>query len=166
MPETHNCSSNDADLPKQSFAGISRRNFLSTFAIAAGSLGLTSISQSAQAASKKYKVCATKDVKVGGASSFRVASAKNMMVLITQPKKGVFRAFDQRCTHDGYAVNSIEGISPCAGGTARMRRDGQLVYSPIDTGFGQAVTKTSPTATPIGDLARCTRNARLGLGRP
>ncbi len=31
------------------------------------------------------------------------------MVLITQPKKGVFRAFDQRCTHDGYAVNSIEG---------------------------------------------------------
>jgi nitrite reductase/ring-hydroxylating ferredoxin subunit len=109
MPETHNCSSNDADLPKQSFAGISRRNFLSTFAIAAASLGLTSIAQSAQAASKKYKVCATKDVKVGGASSFRVASAKNMMVLITQPKKGIFRAFDQRCTHDGYAVNSIEG---------------------------------------------------------
>jgi nitrite reductase/ring-hydroxylating ferredoxin subunit len=109
MPETHNCSSNDADLPKQSFAGISRRNFLSTFAIAAASLGLTSIAQSAQAASKKYKVCATKDVKVGGASSFRVASAKNMMVLITQPKKGIFRAFDQRCTHDGFAVNSIEG---------------------------------------------------------
>ena len=31
------------------------------------------------------------------------------MVLITQPKKGVFRAFDQRCTHDGFAVNSIDG---------------------------------------------------------
>jgi nitrite reductase/ring-hydroxylating ferredoxin subunit len=109
MPESHNCSSNDADLPKQSLAELSRRNFLSTLAIAAGSLGLTSIAQSAQAASKKYKVCATKDVKVGGASSFRVASAKNMMVLITQPKKGIFRAFDQRCTHDGFAVNSIEG---------------------------------------------------------
>lgn len=109
MPESHSCSSNDADLPKQSLVGLSRRNFLSTLAIAAGSLGLSSIAQGAQAASKKYKICATKDVKVGGASSFRVASAKNMMVLITQPKKGVFRAFDQRCTHDGFAVNSIEG---------------------------------------------------------
>ena len=109
MPESHNCSSSDADLPKQSLVGLSRRNFLSSLAIAAGSLGLTSIAESARASAKKYKVCATKDVKVGGASSFRVASAKNMMVLITQPKKGVFRAFDQRCTHDGFAVNSIEG---------------------------------------------------------
>jgi nitrite reductase/ring-hydroxylating ferredoxin subunit len=32
-----------------------------------------------------------------------------MMVLITQPKAGVFRAFDQRCTHEGFAVNSIKG---------------------------------------------------------
>lgn len=109
MSETHNCSSTDADLPKQSLAGLSRRNFLSTLAIAAGSIGLTSIAQGAQAASKKYKVCATKDVKVGGASSFRVPAGDNMMVLITQPKKNVFRAFDQRCTHNGYAVNSIEG---------------------------------------------------------
>jgi nitrite reductase/ring-hydroxylating ferredoxin subunit len=34
-----------------------------------------------------------------------------MMVLITQPKAGVFRAFDQRCTHEGFAVNKIEGKS-------------------------------------------------------
>lgn len=111
MTETHNCSSNDAPEPKQSLLGFSRRNFLTTFAIAAGSVGLTSLAQSAQAASKKYKVCAAKDIKVGGASSFRIAGAQNMMVLITQPKKGVFRAFDQRCTHDGYAVNGIEGKS-------------------------------------------------------
>lgn len=109
MTESHNCSSADAPEQKQSLLGLSRRNFLASFAVAAGSIGLTSIADSAQAASKKYKVCATKDIKVGGASSFRVAAAKNMMVLITQPKKGVFRAFDQRCTHDGYAVNSIEG---------------------------------------------------------
>jgi nitrite reductase/ring-hydroxylating ferredoxin subunit len=109
MSESHNCSSAEVTEPKQSLLGLSRRNFLATFAIAAGSIGLTSIANSAQAASKKYRVCATKDIKVGGASSFRISTPKKMMVLITQPKKGVFRAFDQRCTHDGYAVNSIEG---------------------------------------------------------
>lgn len=109
MTNTHDCSSHDATVSKESIVGLSRRNFLSTIAIAASSLGLTAIASSAQAASKKYKVCATKEIKVGGASSFRIAAAKNTMVLITQPKKGVFRAFDQRCTHDGFAVNSIDG---------------------------------------------------------
>ncbi len=110
MPENHNCASHEDQLPaKESFAGLSRRNFLASVAVAAGSLGLSAIATSAQAASKKYKICATKDIKVGGASSFRVPAGKNMMVLITQPKAGVFRAFDQRCTHEGFAVNSIKG---------------------------------------------------------
>ncbi len=109
MTETHNCASHGSNEPKQAKSALSRRSFLSAIAVAAGSIGLTSIASTAQAASKKYKVCATKDIKVGGASSFRIAGGQNMMVLITQPKKGTFRAFDQRCTHDGYAVNSIEG---------------------------------------------------------
>jgi nitrite reductase/ring-hydroxylating ferredoxin subunit len=106
MTDTHDCSAN-ASPSKGSLVGLSRRNFLSTIAIAAGSLGLTTIASSAQAASKKYKVCAIKDIKVGGASSFKVGSG--LMVLVTQPKSGVFRAFSQKCTHDGYAVNQIEG---------------------------------------------------------
>jgi nitrite reductase/ring-hydroxylating ferredoxin subunit len=110
MSENHNCASHgNHEQPKESFAELSRRNFLASVAIAAGSLGLTSLASSAQAASKKYRICATKDIKVGGASSFRVPAGKNMMVLITQPKAGVFRAFDQRCTHEGFAVNSIKG---------------------------------------------------------
>lgn len=108
MTESHNCSSADASEPKQSLIGLSRRNFLASFAIAAGSIGLTSIADSAQAASKKYKVCATKDIKVGGATSFRVKGV-NTLVLVTQPKKGTFRAFDQRCTHEGAAVTGFEG---------------------------------------------------------
>jgi nitrite reductase/ring-hydroxylating ferredoxin subunit len=109
MPENHNCASHEDQLPaKESFAGLSRRNFLASVAVAAGSLGLSAIATSAQAASKKYKICATKDIKVGGGSSFRIPG-RNMMVLITQPKAGVFRAFDQRCTHEGFAVNKIEG---------------------------------------------------------
>jgi nitrite reductase/ring-hydroxylating ferredoxin subunit len=101
MSENHSCASHgDHEQPKESCAELSRRNFLASVAIAAGSLGLTSLASSAQAASKKYRICATKDIKVGGASSFRVPAGKNMMVLITQPKAGVFRAFDQRCTHE------------------------------------------------------------------
>jgi nitrite reductase/ring-hydroxylating ferredoxin subunit len=107
MTDTHDCSAN-AFPAKDYVAGVSRRNFLSTIAIAAGSLGLTTIASSAQAASKKYKVCAIKDLKVGGAISIRIAAA-NTLVLVTQPKAGTFRAFDQRCTHLGSAVFPVPG---------------------------------------------------------
>jgi nitrite reductase/ring-hydroxylating ferredoxin subunit len=106
MTDSENCSQHSS-LAKDSLVGLSRRNFLSTIAIAAGSLGLTTIASSAQAASKKYKVCTIKDIKIGGASSFKVGSG--LMVLVTQPKSGVFRAFSQKCTHEGYAIDSIEG---------------------------------------------------------
>lgn len=108
MTDSHNCS-HHSHQSKKSSVGLSRRNFLSTIAVIAGSIGLTTISSSAQAASKKYKVCATKDIKVGAASSFKVGPGQGTMVLITQPKAGVFRAFSQKCTHDGYAVDRIEG---------------------------------------------------------
>jgi nitrite reductase/ring-hydroxylating ferredoxin subunit len=89
---------------------LTRRNFFAGFAVAATSLGLTGIASSAEAASKKYKVCATKDIKVGGGSIFFIASA-NMFFLITQPKKDVFRAFNPACTHKGIPVSKIEGTS-------------------------------------------------------
>jgi nitrite reductase/ring-hydroxylating ferredoxin subunit len=109
MSEAHSCSAPDGSAkPKQSLIELSRRNFLASLAVAAGTLGLTSIADSAQAASKKYKVCAVKDLKVGGAVSIRIAAA-NTLVLVTQPKKGTFRAFDQRCTHLGSGVYPVPG---------------------------------------------------------
>jgi nitrite reductase/ring-hydroxylating ferredoxin subunit len=87
---------------------LSRRNFFAGIAIAAGSVGLTGIAESAQAATKKYKVCTTKDVKVGSAVLFLVKSA-NIMVLITQPKAGTFRAFNPACTHEGFQINGVQG---------------------------------------------------------
>jgi nitrite reductase/ring-hydroxylating ferredoxin subunit len=110
MTEMNSCPADGLHRePKDSLSGVSRRNFLRTIAVAAGSLGLSSIASSALAGEKKFKICAVTDIKVGGASSFRVAGAKNLMVLITQPKPGVFRAFDQRCPHNGLAINSIKG---------------------------------------------------------
>lgn len=107
MSECPTSRSTDVEETKLS---LTRRNFFAGFAVAATSLGLTGIASSAQAASKKYKVCATKDVKVGGGSIFYIASV-NMMVLITQPKKDVFRAFNPACTHRGIQVSKIEGTN-------------------------------------------------------
>ena len=110
MTDSNSCPSSGANRePKEALEGVSRRNFLTKLAIAAGSIGLSSIASAALADSKKYKICATKDIMVGGASSFRVAGEKNLMILITQPRPGVFRAFDQRCSHNGLAINSIRG---------------------------------------------------------
>lgn len=91
--------------------GLSRRNFFAGVALAASTLGLSAIATSAQAASKKYKVCATKDIKVGGGSIFKIAASGGLQVLITQPKSGVFRAFNPACTHEGYAIGGISGTN-------------------------------------------------------
>jgi nitrite reductase/ring-hydroxylating ferredoxin subunit len=123
MSESHNCSSAEASEPKQSLLGLSRRNFLASFAIAAGSIGLTSIADSAQAASKKYKVCATKDIKVGSGASIWIPGAKRF-VLVTQPRKGIFRAFDQRCTHAGETRFRVNGkFLECQAHLARFDMD-------------------------------------------
>jgi len=102
------CPSSKSTFVAESKLSISRRNLFSSIAIAAGALGLSGIASSAQASSKKYKVCATKDLKVGGGSIFFISSI-NKMILITQPKKDVFRAFNPTCTHLGTQVNSIQG---------------------------------------------------------
>ncbi|MEI8231806.1 MAG: Rieske (2Fe-2S) protein [Actinomycetes bacterium] len=107
---THACVSNPKATSKETL-GLSRRNFFSGIAVAAGSLGLTALATSAQAASKKYKVCETKAIKVGGGSIFNISAAGGIQIMITQPKAGVFRAFNPACTHQGYRLNSISGTN-------------------------------------------------------
>lgn len=104
----HSCESNAQSISPDP-SGPSRRAFFSAIAVTATSLGLTAIATSAQAASKKYKICATKDIKVGGGSIFKISAANGLQVLITQPKPGVFRAFNPACTHQGFRLNSISG---------------------------------------------------------
>jgi len=96
---------------------LSRRNFLSGIATIAATVGLTSIAESAEAKTKKYKVCSTKDIKVGGATRFIIQGAGGVMVLITQPKAGVFRAFSAICTHAGIPLGRVNGKNiVCADG--------------------------------------------------
>ena len=105
----HECNPNAREAKET--LGLTRRNFFAGVALAASTLGLSAIASSAQAASKKYKVCATKDITVGGGSIFKIAAAGGLQILITQPKSGVFRAFNPACTHEGYRVGSISGTN-------------------------------------------------------
>lgn len=106
----HTCGSNARE-SKPETLGLSRRNFFAGVAVAASSLGLTTIATTAQAASKKYKVCETKEITVGGGSIFKLSAAGGTQVMITQPKAGVFRAFNPACTHLGIRLNRISGTN-------------------------------------------------------
>jgi nitrite reductase/ring-hydroxylating ferredoxin subunit len=131
---------------------LTRRNFLSGIATLAATVGLTSLAQTAEAATKKYKVCATKDVKVGGAAIFRIAATGGtIMVMITQPKKGTFRAFNPACTHQGYQIGSIEGTSlVCSVHGARFNSDsGAVVAGPARTALKKYTASVEGTTVYI-----------------
>ncbi|MFM8927184.1 MAG: Rieske (2Fe-2S) protein [Rhodoluna sp.] len=104
------CSQGNIKDVAETKLSLTRRNFLTGVALAAGAMGLTSISETAEAATKKYKVCSTKDIKLRGGAIFRVKVASgNIMVMITQPKSGIFRAFNPACTHEGFQISGLEG---------------------------------------------------------
>ena len=112
MTEFNSCPADGAHKEvNDSISGVSRRSFLTKIAIAAGTVGLSSIGSSALASHKKYKICSTKDIKVGGGSIFKIAGAGGLQVLITQPKSEVFRAFNPACTHEGFPIGSISGTN-------------------------------------------------------
>jgi nitrite reductase/ring-hydroxylating ferredoxin subunit len=103
----HSCSNQNATQVRETKAQLTRRSFLTVIATTAATIGLSGIAQTATAATKKYKVCTTNQIKVGRAKIFQIYSAGNLMVLITQPKSGVFRAFNPTCTHQAFQLSGI-----------------------------------------------------------
>lgn len=81
---------------------ISRRGLLVAFAATAAAFGLTGLSTSAANAAKTYTVCKTSAVALRSGKTFTVGGKK---ILITQPKKGTFKAFVAVCTHAGSTLN-------------------------------------------------------------
>ena len=80
---------------------ISRRGLLVAIASGTAAIGLTGLSSVAANAAKTYTVCKTSAVPVKGGKTFSVGGKK---ILITQPKKGSFKAFVAVCTHQGGAL--------------------------------------------------------------
>jgi nitrite reductase/ring-hydroxylating ferredoxin subunit len=108
-------------------------------AVLAG-IGLVGPSQAALAAAKTYTVGKTTDIKVGSAKSYLVAGVS---VLVTQPKKGVFKAFKGVCTHQGGNLSSVSGkniVCPLHGASFDST-SGKPTGGPASTGLkGYKVT--------------------------
>ncbi|NBR54543.1 MAG: Rieske (2Fe-2S) protein [Micrococcales bacterium] len=144
----HNCAKPNIEVT-ESKIDLSRRKFLSAIGIAAATVGLTGLASSAEAATKKYKVCSTKDVKVRGATIAQIkTSSGSLFVLITQPKAGVYRAFNAACTHEGQMVTGVEGsnlVCPAHGASFSMDT-GQANRGPAQMPLRKyTVTKTGTT---------------------
>lgn len=77
-------------------------------------IGLSGIGDAAFAASKTYTVCKTTDVKVGNAGIFQLGTSGNY-VIVTQPKKGTFKAFSPFCTHQRVQLKGISGSNLVCG---------------------------------------------------
>ncbi|MEY4418554.1 MAG: hypothetical protein RIQ88_992 [Actinomycetota bacterium] len=125
---------------------LNRRHFLGAIASAAATLGLSSIASSAEAATKKYKVCSTKDIKVGSATRFQVSTSQGpIFVLITQPKAKTYRAFNATCTHAGQLISSLSGTNlRCDAHGATFNMDsGRVTGGPAP----RALTKYTLTVT-------------------
>lgn len=102
------CDKHAPKTPEHIF--LSRRGLLHGFASIAATIGFTAIGGSAMAASKTYTACKTTDVRVGGAKIVTLPGTSTRVV-ITQPKKGVFKAFSPICTHEGVPLSGISGTS-------------------------------------------------------
>jgi nitrite reductase/ring-hydroxylating ferredoxin subunit len=87
---------------------LTRRAMLSGLGAVLAGVGLAAPAQSALAAAKTYTVGKTSDVKVGSARMYTVAG---IPVLVTQPKKGVFKAFNGYCTHQQVQLDSLNGTN-------------------------------------------------------
>ena len=92
--------------------GHSRRTALKGIAALLGTIGMGSVATAAQAASKTYSVCKTTAVPVGSAKIFAV---NGQPVIITQPKKGTFKAFSGWCTHERSALSQSVGSVQTSG---------------------------------------------------
>ncbi len=82
---------------------LSRKALLGGMAAVLTGIGLTTLGTTAAEAATKYKVALATKIPVGSAKTF---SVKGRPVLITQPRKGVFRAFKGQCTHETVSLQS------------------------------------------------------------
>jgi nitrite reductase/ring-hydroxylating ferredoxin subunit len=106
---TSSCSTSNhaASEQAESFSSFSRRNLFRGLSAGLAAVGLVSLSDAAFAASA-VAVCKTTDIKVG---SGKIVTAKGQQILITQPKKGVFKAFSPYCTHQRVMLAGINGTN-------------------------------------------------------
>lgn len=91
--------------------------------------------QPAENSGEQFVLGKTSDVPVGGGTKF---PAGDLTVLVTQPKAGIFKAFDATCTHAGCIVNGIlDNEIACGCHGARFAMDsGMVLAGPAKSALG------------------------------
>ena len=151
--DTNNCEGvcgNESVQPVEA-KGLSRRALLASFGASLAAIGFSTLGETAAYAAKTYTVCKTSAVKVGSGKVFTPAGS-NRAVLVTQPRKGVWRAFDARCTHEQVPVaGAANNVVVCNMHGAKFNADtGAATAGPARrslTKFKVAVSGTSVKVT-------------------
>jgi nitrite reductase/ring-hydroxylating ferredoxin subunit len=130
--------------------GFTRRNLLRSVATGLSAIGLTFAADAALAATKKVTVCKTTDIAVG--SGRRFTPKGGTTILVVQPKKGVFRAFDAYCTHQRILLNGIDGTNlVCTDGHGAMFNmdSGKVTQGPARTALKKYTVTLSGTSVQV-----------------
>jgi nitrite reductase/ring-hydroxylating ferredoxin subunit len=151
--DTNNCDGvcgNESVQPVEA-KGLSRRALLASVGAGLAAIGFSTLGETAAYAAKTYTVCKTSAVKVGSGKVFTPAGS-NRAVLVTQPRKGVWRAFDARCTHEQVPVaGAANNVVVCNMHGAKFNADtGAATAGPARrslTKFKVAVSGTSVKVT-------------------
>ena len=123
---------------------VTRRQIFRLAAASLAAIGLTSHAGTAFAASKKVKAGRVSAIPVRGVKAFTL---KGNYIIVTQPKKGTFKAFSGVCTHQGVRMNSVSGANVVcsAHGSTFNSTTGKVANGPAMRGL-----KTYPTSVSGG----------------
>ena len=129
---------------------LSRRGLLGAFAGVAVAIGFGSVGESAMAAAKTYIACKTTDIKVGSAKIVTIPKT-SIKVAITQPKKGVFKAFQPVCTHQGAQITGMSGTNLVCRqhGASFSATTGAVTGGPAPTGLKSYKVTVSGTSVKV-----------------
>jgi nitrite reductase/ring-hydroxylating ferredoxin subunit len=120
---------------------ITRRGLLVAFASSMAAFGLTGLSEVAANAAKTYTVCKTSAIAVRSGKTFTVGGKK---ILITQPKKGTFKAFIAVCTHAGAALTGAANNEiQCASHGAKFDAESGMAKAVASRALGKVSVSVS-----------------------
>ncbi|MEY4367239.1 MAG: hypothetical protein RLZ28_654 [Actinomycetota bacterium] len=130
--------------------GLSRRALLTSLAAGLATIGLSALGESAAYAAKTYTVCKTSAIKVGSGKVFRPAGA-SISVLVTQPKKGVWRAFNANCSHQNLPVaGAINNVAICNQHGSQFNADtGAVIAGPAPSRLTKLKVSISGTSVKV-----------------
>lgn len=115
-------------------------------AVGAAGLALSACATENQPASPNHGPILEGPVTVGSAQDIAVGKGKvysDTAVVVTQPAKDDYRAFDGRCPHQGCLVAKVDqGVIVCnCHGSQFSMTDGSVVRSPANSGLKQLPIK-------------------------